>query len=143
MDRLAPARRTASWASTSARAWLGCNKARTSWFGRQPEKSSRSSPKLIRRILVIIGLGNICGVVGEGCVAIGQGGLVINLDSRGVAIDKADVVDRILIRDILVAGQALVPGVAPVDGPFGHEPGAGGVLDIGQRNIQQVVLRIA
>src|SRR5579859_2822073 len=125
MDRLAPARRTASWASASARAWLGCNRAWTSLLGWQPEKSSRSSPRLIRRILVIVGLGNVDSIVGEGSVAIGQRRVVVNLDGGCVAIDETNVVDGIFVRNVLIAGQAFVPGVTPVDGPFGHKPGAG------------------
>src|ERR1035441_3250724 len=54
-----------------------------------------------------------------------------------MAVHETDIIYRILVGDVRVAGQALVPRIAPMDWPLGHQPGAGGMFDGGQTRIEE------
>jgi hypothetical protein len=76
--------------------------------------------KSVWRILITIGVRDITGPVSEWSVAIWQAGIVVDFDILGMTIHHADIAERILIRDVFVAGLTFVPGVTPMDRPLGH-----------------------
>src|SRR5436189_4859711 len=78
--------------------------------------------KSVWRILITIGVRDITGPVSEWSVAIWQAGIVVDFDILRMTIHHADIAERILIRDVFVAGLTFVPGVTPMDRPFGHQP---------------------
>lgn len=48
--------------------------------------------------------------------------------------------ERVVVGDVFLSRQAVVPGEAPVNDPFGHEPGAGGVPDLSSLTLSRLLV---
>ena len=91
----------------------------------------------IRRILVAARAGDLVRGISKRGGAIG--GVVVGFDKRSMAIHKTYIRDCVIVGDVLVAGQAVMPGVGPRKAPFGHEPSARGVSHLNQFDVEQVI----
>lgn len=90
--------------------------------GAKPCSLIQSEQKSIGSELIVVIARNLGSGIGERRSADGR--LVVEFDVFGVAVHKADVVDGIVVRNILIAKKVFVPGIAPMNGPLGHHDGA-------------------
>src|SRR5712671_65800 len=91
----------------------------------------------IRRELIVVAAGQVFSGIGVGVGA--ESGVVVKPDVLGMTIHKTDIVDGIVIRDVFVASQAFVPGITPVNWPFGHEEGSRRMFYCGELHVQEMV----
>jgi len=90
--------------------------------GRAQRRGRIKAIESIRGELVVVFAGKLRRGVSERRSA--YSGVIIELDVFGMAIDEADVINSIVVRNVLIAREALVPGVAPMDRPLSHHDGA-------------------
>src|SRR5579863_4056465 len=91
----------------------------------------------IRRVLIAVAGGNFRSRVRDGGEAVGR--FEEDLGGGGVAVHEAAVDERVVVRNVLLSGQAVVPGISPLDRPFRHQPGAGGMHDRRQLDVVHVI----
>ena len=107
---LLPALFAVSSARIVPRAWDGSSKAWVSFEEQEANNRARhdaDNVDLIGRKLVVVFGGNAGRRVSKGIRP--ENGIVIESDVAGMAVHKAHVIDRLVVSDILIAGQAFMP----------------------------------